>query len=64
MDVRVQCATEWKVLDDSEPVTIEEGYAKIQLPIVPHEDLLIIVKRRKLHLYGHVSRSSERVIVC
>ena len=27
--------------------------------IGPHEDLLTIVKRRKLKLYGHVSRSSD-----
>ena len=45
-------------------VTNEEVQAKTQPAIGPHEDLLIIVKRRKLHLYGHVSRSSERVIVC
>ena len=27
--------------------------------IGPHEDLLTIVKRRKLQWYGHVSRSSD-----
>ena len=32
--------------------------AKIQQGIGPHEDLLTIVKRRKLQWYGHVSRSS------
>ena len=32
--------------------------AKIQRAIGPHEDLLTIVKRRKLHWYGDVSRSS------
>ena len=37
-------------------VTNEEVRAKIQQAIGPHEDLLTIVKRRKLH--GHVSRSS------
>ena len=31
---------------------------KIQQAIGPHEDLLTIVKRRKVQLYGHVSRSS------
>ena len=31
--------------------------AKIQQTIGPHEDLLTIVKRRKLQWYGHVSRS-------
>ena len=39
-------------------VTNEEVSAKIQQAIGPHEDLLTIVKRRKLLCYGHVSRSS------
>ena len=39
-------------------VAIEEVCGKIQQAIGPHEDLLIIVKRRKLQWYGHVSRSS------
>ena len=39
-------------------VTNEEVRAKIQQAIGPHEDLLKIVKRRKLQWYGHVSRSS------
>ena len=34
--------------------TNEEVCAKIQQAIRPHEDLLTIVKRHKLHLYGHV----------
>ena len=38
--------------------TKEEDRAKIQQAIGPHEDLLTIVKRRKLQWYGHVSRSS------
>ena len=36
----------------------EEVLAKIQQALGPHEDLLTIVKRRKLQWYGHVSRSS------
>ena len=36
-------------------VTIKEVRAKIQQAIGPHEDLLTIVKRRKLQWYGHVS---------
>ena len=36
-------------------VTNEEVHAKIQQ--ATHEDLLTIVKRRKLQLYAHVSRS-------
>ena len=39
-------------------VTNEEVRAKIQRAIGPHEDLLTIVKRRKLQWYGHVPRSS------
>ena len=39
-------------------VTHEEVRAKVQQALGPHEDLLIIVKRRKLQWYGHVSRSS------
>ena len=39
-------------------VTNEEVRAKIQQATGPHEDLLSIVKRRKMQWYGHVSRSS------
>ena len=39
-------------------VTNEEVCAEIQQAIGPHEDLLIIGKRRKLQWYGHDSRSS------
>ena len=39
-------------------VANEEVRAKIQQANGPHENLLTIVKRRKLQWYGHVSRSS------
>ena len=39
-------------------VTNEEVRAKIQQAIGPHEDLLTMVKSRKLQWYGNVSRSS------
>ena len=39
-------------------VTNEEVRAKIQQASGPHEDLLTIVKKRKLQWYGHVFRSS------
>ena len=39
-------------------VTEEEVRAKSQQAIGAHEDLLTIVKKRKLQWYGHVSRSS------
>ena len=42
----------------------EEVRAKIQQAIGPHEDLLTIVKRRKLQRYGHVSSSSGLAETC
>ena len=39
-------------------VISEEVHAKIQQAIGPHEELLTIIKRRKLQWYGHISRSS------
>ena len=39
-------------------VTNEEVRDKIQQAVGPYEDLLTIVKRRKLQWYGHVSHSS------
>ena len=39
-------------------VAKEKVRAKIQQAIGPHEDLLTIVKRRRLHWYENVSRSS------
>ena len=40
-------------------VTNEKVRAKIQQAIGPHEDLLTILKTRKLQGYGYVSRSSS-----
>ena len=42
-------------------VTNEEVHGKIQQAIGPREDLLTMVKRRKLQWYGHVSSSSGLV---
>ena len=39
-------------------VTNEKVRAKIKQAIGPHEDLIIIVNRRKVRWCGHVSRSS------
>ena len=39
-------------------VTDKEVRAKIQQAVGSHEDLLTMVKRRKLQWYGYVSRSS------
>ena len=56
MEMRCYC----KVLHISckDHVIKEEVLAKVQQAIGPHEDLLTIMKRRKLQWYGHVSRSS------
>ena len=43
--------------DDDYAAANEEVRSKIQQAIGPHEDLLMIVKRRKVQWYGHVSRS-------
>ena len=48
----------WLYISYRDHVTNEEVHAKIQQAIGPHEDLLTIVKRRKLQWYGLVSRSS------
>ena len=58
MEMRCYC----KILHISykDHVTNEEVHAKIQQAIGPHEDLLTIVRKRKLQWYGdgHVSCSS------
>ena len=56
MEMRRYC----KILHISykDHVTDEEVCAKIQQATGPHEGLLTIVKRRRLQLYGHVSRLS------
>ena len=56
MEMRCYC----KILHISykDHVTNEEVHAKIQQAIGPHEDLLTIVKKRKLQWYGRVPRSS------
>ena len=45
-------------LDNCQFLCSMQVRAKIQQAIGPHEDLLTIVKRRKLQWYGRVSRSS------
>ena len=44
-------------------VTDEEVHAKIQQAIGPHKDLLMIVKRRKLQWYSHVSSDLAKTIL-
>ena len=45
-------------------VTNEDVRAKIQEAVELHEDLLTLVKRRKLQWYGHVSRPSGLAKAC
>ena len=56
--MEMRCYRKIKHISYKEHVTIEEVRDKIQQATGPHEDLLTIVKRRKLQWYGHVSRSS------
>ena len=56
--MEMRCYREILHISYKDHVTNEEVRAKIQQAIGPHEDLLTIVKRRRLQWYGHVSRSS------
>ena len=55
--MKMRCYRKILRILNKDHVTNEEVRAKIQQAIEPHEDL-IIVKRRKLKWYGHVFRSS------
>ena len=52
--VEMRCYRKILRISYKDHVTNEEVRAKIQQAIGPHEDLLTIVKRRKLQWYGHV----------
>ena len=56
--IEMRCYRKILCISYIDHVTNEEVRAKIQQAIGPHEDLLPIVKRRKLQWYGHVSHSS------
>ena len=56
--MEMSCYRKIPRISHKDHVTNEEVYAKIQKAIEPHEDLMTIVKRRKLQWYGHVSHSS------
>ena len=58
LKLKMRCYRKILHISYKDYVTNEEVRAKIQHAIGPHEDLLTIVKRRKLQWYGHVSRSS------
>ena len=53
--MEMRCYRKMLRMSYKDHVTNEEVRAKIQQAIGPHEDLLTIVKRRKLQMYGHVS---------
>ena len=57
--MEMRCYRKILLISYKDHVTNEEVRAKIQQAIGPHEDLLTIVKRRKLHWYGNVFRSSS-----
>ena len=54
----MRCYSKILFISYKDHVTNEEVYAKVQQAIGPHEDLLAIIKRRKVQWYGHVSCSS------
>ena len=56
--MEMRCYRKILRISNKDYVTNEEVRAKIRQAIGPHEDLLIIVKGRKLQWYGLVSRSS------
>ena len=56
--MEMRCYRKILYISYKDHVTNEEVCAKIQQAIGPREDLLTIVKRRKLQWYGHVFRSS------
>ena len=57
--MEVRCYRRILHISYNDHVANEEVRAKIQQAIRPHEDLLTIVKRRKLKWYGHVSSLSR-----
>ena len=54
----IRCYCKILRISHKDHVANEEVRAKIQQAIGPHEDLLTIVKGRKLQWYGHLARSS------
>ena len=56
--IAMRCYRKMLHISYKDHVTNEQVRVKIQQAIGPHEDLLTIVKRRKMQWYGHVSCSS------
>ena len=59
--LEMRCYRKILYISYKDHVTNEEVRTKIQQASGPHENLLTIVKRRKLQWYGHVSRLSRMV---
>ena len=57
--MEMRCCRKILHISYKDHVTNEEVRAKVLQAIGPHEDLLTVIKRRKLQWYGHVSRSSD-----
>ena len=55
--MEIRCYRKILRISYEDHVTNEEVLAKIQRAVGPQEDLLTIVKRRRLQWYGHVSCS-------
>ena len=55
--MEMRCYRKILRISNKDHVTNEEVRAKIQQATESHEDLLTIVKRRRLQWYGHFSRS-------
>ena len=62
--IKMMCHRKKLRISYKDHVTNEEVRAKIQQAIGPHEDLLTMVRRRKLQWYGHVSCSSGLAKIC
>ena len=56
--MKMRCYLKILHISYKDHVTNEEVCSKVQQAIGPYEDLMTIVKRRKLQWNGHVSRSS------
>ena len=57
-DLEMRCYRRLLNISYKEHVTNEEVRNRIQNAIGVHDDLLTMVKKRKLRWYGHISRSS------
>ena len=57
--MEMRCYRKILHISHKDHVTNEGVRAKVQQAVGPHDDLLAILKRRKLQWHGHVSRSSD-----